>query len=81
MATVSLLYSEWGWRNEKTANFYLAPARVWELLAGSLVAFIIEKKGLRSSNVFSFLGMLAIVLSLIIFDDNTPYTYTLLPVM
>ena len=83
MAAVSLLYSEWGWRNEKTANFYLAPARVWELLAGSLVAFIIEKKGLRSSNAFSFLGILAIVLSIIIFDDNTPFpsTYTLLPVV
>jgi len=83
MAAVSLLYSEWGWRNEKTANFYLAPARVWELLAGSLVAFIIEKKGLLSSNAFSFLGILAIVLSIIIFDDNTPFpsTYTLLPVV
>ena len=45
---MSLLYTEWGWRNEKTANFYLAPGRAWELLAGSLVALIIEKKGVQS---------------------------------
>ena len=83
MAVISLFYSEWGWRNEKTANFYLAPARVWELLAGSLVALIIEKKGLQSSNIISFFGILAIVLSIIIFDEKTPFPsiYTLLPVV
>lgn len=83
IAAASLFYSEWGWRNEKTANFYLAPARVWELLAGSLVALIIEKKGLRSSNLISFLGIVAIILSIIIFDEKTPFPslYTLLPVI
>ena len=27
MAAISLLLSEWGWRNKATANFYLAPTR------------------------------------------------------
>ena len=38
---VSLLLSEWGWRNAPTANFYLAPSRFWELLAGSAAAFAV----------------------------------------
>jgi len=33
MAAISLLLSEWGWRNRATANFYLAPTRVWELFS------------------------------------------------
>ena len=33
MAAISLLLSEWGWRNQTTANFYLAPTRAWELFA------------------------------------------------
>jgi len=37
-AAVSLLLSEWGWRHIPSANFYLAPSRAWELLAGSICA-------------------------------------------
>ena len=42
-----------------------------------------RKKGLQSSNVISFFGILAIVLSIIIFDEKTPFPsiYTLLPVV
>jgi len=37
-AAASLLLSEWGWRHVPSANFYLAPSRAWELLAGSICA-------------------------------------------
>ena len=40
IACASLLSSEWGWRNAPSANFYLAPMRAWELLAGSICAFL-----------------------------------------
>lgn len=40
LAAVSLLVAEWGWRNSPSANFYLAPSRAWELLAGSICAFL-----------------------------------------
>ena len=40
IAAVSLLLSEWAWRHTPVANFYLAPTRAWELLAGSLCAFV-----------------------------------------
>ena len=47
LAFVSLILSEWGWRNFPSANFYLAPSRSWELFAGSISAFIIQKKALE----------------------------------
>jgi peptidoglycan/LPS O-acetylase OafA/YrhL len=50
MAAISLLVSEWGWRNQATANFYLAPTRAWELFAGSLAAFIVQKQGVQKNN-------------------------------
>ena len=50
IAAVSMLLSEWGWRNQATANFYLAPTRAWELLAGSIAAFIVHKKGVQKNN-------------------------------
>lgn len=40
LALFSLGVSEWGWRHAPSANFYLAPSRVWELLAGSLCALV-----------------------------------------
>ena len=50
MAAISLLLSEWGWRNKATANFYLAPTRAWELFAGSIAAFIVQKQGVQKNN-------------------------------
>ena len=32
LAALSLLLSEWNWRNKTSANFYLATTRAWELL-------------------------------------------------
>lgn len=62
-AAVSLALSEWGWRYKDSANFYLAPTRAWELLAGSVAAFIVQKQGVKNSNPLSFLGLAAIILS------------------
>ncbi len=47
LGVISLILSEWGWRNSPSANFYLAPTRAWELLAGSTVAFIVDKYGVQ----------------------------------
>ena len=53
MTAVSLLLSEWGWRNHAKANFYLAPTRVWELFFGSIAAFIVQKQGVQKNNVLA----------------------------
>ena len=83
VAISSLILSEWGWRNQPSANFYLIPTRAWELLSGSLAAFIVLKKGVRSNNIFSAFGLMFIIFSIFIYDENTPFPsmYTLLPVI
>ena len=83
MATISLLLSEWGWRNKATANFYLAPTRAWELFAGSIAAFIVQKQGVQKNNLLATLGLAAIIFSIFFYDETTPFpsVYALVPVL
>ncbi|MDA9553146.1 acyltransferase [Emcibacteraceae bacterium] len=83
MAAISLLLSEWGWRNKATANFYLAPTRAWELFAGSIAAFIVQKKGVQKNNLLATLGLAAIIFSIFFYDETTPFpsVYALVPVL
>lgn len=82
-ATLSLLLSEWGWRSWPSANFYLAPTRAWELLVGSLCAFLLAGRGPWVNNLLSSLGLALIVFAIFRFDDQTPFPslYTLVPVL
>ena len=50
LAVVSLLYCEWAWRNTPEANFFLAPSRAWELLAGVFCAFYLQSLRVASSD-------------------------------
>lgn len=79
---ISLVLSEWGWRNAPVANFYLIPTRAWELFAGSICAFLIKGSTPKSSNPLSALGLTMIVSSMFLFDDKTPFPsiYALAPV-
>ncbi|MBA4013868.1 MAG: acyltransferase [Phenylobacterium sp.] len=83
VAALSLLISEWGWRHEPTANFYLAPTRAWELLAGSICAFWLRDREQRTSNWLSAAGLGLIVFAILIYDDAVPFpsTYALVPVL
>ena len=83
MASISLLLSEWGWRNKASVNFYLAPFRAWELFAGSIAAFIVQKQGVQKNNTLALLGLAAIVFSLFFYDETTPFpsVYALVPVL
>lgn len=83
VAAVSLLLAEWGWRNKPSANFYFAPTRAWELLAGSICAFLTAGKAQRSSNVLSAVGLALIVFAIFAYDENTPFpsVYALVPVL
>ena len=81
MAAISLLLSEC--RNKATANFYLAPTRAWELFAGSIAAFIVQKQGVQKNNLLATLGLAAIIFSIFFFDETTPFpsVYALVPVI
>lgn len=87
-ALCSLALSEWGWRHQAVANFYLLPTRAWEILAGSLLAFLPPLKAaeLRQhplAQSTSLLGMGLILFSILNFDSSTPFPgfYTLVPVV
>jgi peptidoglycan/LPS O-acetylase OafA/YrhL len=83
VAVASLLLAEWGWRNMPSANFYLAPTRAWELLAGSICAFMTVGKPQRSSNMLSAVGLAMIVFAIFVYDEGTPFpsVYALVPVV
>lgn len=82
LSAASLLLTEWGWRYAPAANFYLIPFRAWELGAGSLCAFVMQRAAPRESNFLSLTGMLLIALSIFCFDHTTPFPslYALAPV-
>lgn len=79
---VSLCLSQWMVGRYDEANFYLAPFRAWELFAGCLVAIIARGRGLNPRNGLAVLGLLAILVSIAAFDDQTPFpgVAALLPV-
>ena len=83
VALLSLLLSEWGWRNEPDINFFFTFSRFWELLAGSICAFLTVGRTLKSNNFLSAIGLAAIVFAIFVFDENTPFpsVYALVPVV
>ena len=83
MAAISLLLSEWGWRNHATANFCLAPTRAWELFSGSIAAFVVQKQGVQKNNPLALAGLAAILFSILFYDKATPFpsVYALVPVL
>jgi len=69
-----------------SANFYLPFGRVWELMAGSLLAIYLSKNKIidkKSNDIFSFLGFIAIFFSIFYYSENIQYPsfFTLLPVI
>jgi peptidoglycan/LPS O-acetylase OafA/YrhL len=72
--------------NAVDANFYLIFSRAWELLFGSIVAFVsLQKLSLPrwKSDILSCVGLLMVVFSIAFFDEKTPFPsfYTLIPVL
>lgn len=82
LALLSLGLSQWASHHMPSANFYLAPTRAWELLAGSLCAFLTVARRARSNNALALLGLALIVVPIFWFDDTTPFPglYAMAPV-
>jgi hypothetical protein len=85
---VSLGLAEWTSRNYPSASFYFLPTRMWELLAGSILAYFEIKKGDRSQNkvfnlILPFTGLILIGHSILFFNDEMlhPSFYTLSPII
>jgi peptidoglycan/LPS O-acetylase OafA/YrhL len=84
---ISILFADWGSIRQPLFNFYMLPSRGWELIAGSILAYLEIKLKKRKKNhilnsILSFIGILLIGYSIFFFNDNMPHPsfYTLLPV-
>jgi peptidoglycan/LPS O-acetylase OafA/YrhL len=77
-AVTSLGLSEWAWRQQPSANFYLGPTRAWELMIGATVAFAAFGRpdgamgGPRLRQAASALGLAMILYPIFFFDSSTP---------
>ena len=81
---ISLGLADWSSRNYPSASFYFLHTRMWELLAGSILAYFEVTLGYRSQNrilnlVLPFIGLILIGHSIIFFNDGMhhPSFYTL----
>ena len=79
IAAASLALSEYGWRHHSALNFFLAPSRAWELLAGSLSAMLFASgrgtaawPARSTREALAAAGLLAVIASLALFDRHTP---------
>jgi len=85
---ISLGLADWGSRNHPSASFYFLHTRIWELLAGSILAYFEITLGHRSKNkilnlILPSAGLLLIGYSIWFFNYNTfhPSLYTLSPIL
>tara|TARA_B110000858_G_C17806743_1_gene478463 strand:+ start:1783 stop:3651 length:1869 start_codon:yes stop_codon:yes gene_type:complete len=86
---ISFFLAEYGSRNLQNSTFYFLHSRMWELLAGSILAYLKINISKRNSiklihNYIPSIGLLMIFLSLLLFYDEKirhPSFFTLLPVI
>ena len=84
----SLLLADWTSKNHSSISFYFLHTRMWELLAGSLLAYFETKIGRSSkfkilNQVLPFVGLSLIGYSFLYFYDGMshPSLYTLTPII
>lgn len=85
---ISLSIAQWAALNAPSANFYLLPTRIWELLIGVLAAFfLLTQDRLELSRVkrevLCLLGVGLIFFAIFAFDEETPFPslYALIPTL
>ena len=83
----SLIFTDWSSKNYPSETFYFLHTRMWELLAGSILAYFEIQLGHRSKNkilnlILPSIGILLIVHSIIFFNDKMfhPSFYTVSPI-
>jgi len=85
---ISLGLAEWTSRNHLSTSFYFLHTRMWELLAGSILAYFEINNGHRSKNrilnlILPFIGLILIGHSILYFNDEMfhPSFYTFSPII
>ena len=85
---ISLIFTDWSIKNYPSETFYFLHTRIWELLAGSILAHFEIQLGHRSENrilnlLLPGVGILLIGHSIFFFNDKMfhPSFYTLSPII
>ena len=80
--------SDFGSKNFASLNFYLLTSRIWEILAGSILAYLEIKRGKLNKNkslssILPSIGLILIIHSIFSFNDKMfhPSIYTLSPIL
>lgn len=84
----SLLFADWMTPKDASFSFYMLPSRVWELLAGGVLAYFLNFYPQNENNSFlnkamPKLGFILVLYSVLFteFDSNHPGFTTLIPVI
>ena len=85
---LGLMFSDWSSKNYPSQTFYFIHTRLWELMAGSILAYYENKFGHRGKNqllnlILPSFGFLLIILSIIFFKTyfRHPSFYTLISII
>jgi peptidoglycan/LPS O-acetylase OafA/YrhL len=86
IAAISFVVAQWLSDADPSAAFFLIPARIFELLIGSLAALYITNPGRRDlerslAEIVGWTGVVLITFSILAFDKETPFpgVYALFP--
>ncbi|WP_431323991.1 acyltransferase family protein [Rhizobium sp. YTU87027] len=79
----SFITCEIGGHLSPQVNFYLTTSRAWEILVGSICAFVGLRLSRRSNEALSAVGLLLIAVSIFFYDKNVPFPslFTVVPVV
>ena len=85
---ISIIFTNWSIKNHPSETFYFLHTRIWELLAGSILAYFEIQLGRRSENrilnlLLPGVGIMLIGHSIFFFNDKMlhPSFYTLSPII
>ncbi len=87
VALISMFLSFWISKTNKDANFYLITSRIWEIMAGAICFYLMQKRRKSiNKNYCESLSLLAIFLILISFflfnkETRHPGYFTLIPII
>ena len=87
IALISFLISSYLSKEFHSANFFLSPSRIWELLIGSLLAYYYFESNNNKNNQYdcylSFVGLVFILVPIFIYNETYPFpsVYALAPTL
>jgi len=75
---ISLGLADWSSKNYSSVSFYFLHTRMWELLAGSILAYLEVKQGYRSKNktlnlILPIIGLFLIIFTIVFFKLHFPH--------